>query len=799
MVLTKKSLFLIFSILALLLMPGNLFAQLSEEPFNKGTTLFRKLEQVQNDSAQYARQLYTLSQYCRELGMYEESRFAALKASKIMSSVLKKKEPKSETDYALYEEELDMNLFLLDLLTGRGDQYLELSQLSLLLDASSTIIAGYRVADGILAGKSQEELRPIYQKWSYPRLEHLNVITRYFWETGKTDQLIKEIGKAQRKPDWFLLPESDRNELSRRMENACLLPYLNLSTLNECLRFAKDMYYPASAKDILYAQKMPEYFSMYREAARTCVKIGNPLYALKVYQLIERLIVRCTEKDYPFLLPFEQHNLWEIMQPYFYEMQTFAYENRDLDGMVSFLYHNILLMKELFAKPLFQYHHYLSDNNRTTIMDLQSKIDSVTFDGNTFKVSIPEERIKWLKNKVLSREYEKTLVNHVRGGASPQSLRVRHWNEIAASLDSHEAVIEMMSLPYQIAEEEYIGIVFTKYNSPRLVTLPRGTALMTMDSEELYQQVWLPLKKLLGECTHLYISSEGALKYFTFESLYHKDYSVFDEYEFHYLFSSNDIPRIKSEQLNGLVNSHKRKMYLFGGIDYNAHSSSSQHTAQQGFQYLQGTANEVKSIERILSANRWNIHEYMGKNATDIQFRNISGDSLSAAVIHIATHGLVIPYHPEVKSDAVQVNGYSGQRDLMLHSCLTFAGANQSWNNQSPIRIDDGILTAFEISSMNLSGTELVVLSGCLTGKGNVRYGEGAFGLSRAFRQAGVKSQIISFNTVSDKNTADLMADFYRYWQEGASKHQAFRQAQQNMKKRFPFQPEKWASFILIE
>lgn len=799
MVLKKKSLFLISGIILLLCPTGNLLAQSPEEPFNKGTELFLKLEHAQNDSAQYAHELYALAKYCRELGMHEESKIAAIRATQLIGAFLKKKEPKSEADYALYEEELDMNLFLLDLLTGRGDQFLELSQFYTLVDASTTVIAAYRMADGLLAGNSQQQLRSIYQKWEFPRPEHLNILTRYYWETGQTDRIHKEIGKAQRKPDWSSLPQSERNELQRRMENACLMPYLSLSTLDECLRIAKSMYYPVSVKDILYAQQMPEYFSMYREAARTCVKANKPLYALKVYRLLERLILRTTENDYPFLSPSEQHNLWEIMQPYFNEMQTFAYQNRDLDGMTSFLYHNALLMKELFAKPSFQYHRYLSDSNSTTLLSLQSKIDSISFDQNTFKFSIPEEKMKWLKNEVLRQEYEKALIKHVRKEASP-SLRIRQWNEIAASLDSCEAVIEIVSLPCKMFDREYIGIIFSKLNTPRIVTFPSETELLTMDTEKRYLQVWLPIKKILGDCTCLYISSEEILNYFSFASIHHDEYYILDEYKFRYLLSGNDIPRIKSEeQMNKAANARKRNIHLFGGVDYNYRPSASQYAAQQGFQYLQGTVDEVKSIERILSANQWNIHKYMGKNATDMEFRNLSSQPLPPDVIHVATHGVFTPTNPNVKSDAVQVDGFSGQRNLLLCSGLTFAGANHSWNEQSPIRIDDGILTAFEITSMDLSATDLVVLSGCSTGKGNVRYGEGVFGLQRAFRQTGVKSLILSFKTIADKDTKELMVEFYRNWQAGASKHQAFRKAQLTMKKKFPTESDKWAPFILIE
>ena len=243
--------------------------------------------------------------------MYEESKIAAEQADKILWQVLKNKTPKSKEDYALYEEELDMQIFLMDLSIGRKDCYLVLSARNMTLDAATTGVLAYTMYDYARNGASPKELRPIYKQLEFPRPEQLNVITRYYWETGKTDQIVKEINKAQRKTAWNSLPDHERRILSRRLENACLLPSLSLTTLSECLRIAKSMYYPVSVGEVLYEQKLPEYFSMYREAARTCVNHKKPLYALKIYKLIERLIIKTIGDDLQFLLRSEQHELWE--------------------------------------------------------------------------------------------------------------------------------------------------------------------------------------------------------------------------------------------------------------------------------------------------------------------------------------------------------------------------------------------------------------------------------------------------------------------------------------------------------
>ena len=98
----RKEILLLFGSILFSCITNNVYAQISEHSFDKGVEYFQKLEQVR-DSAQYAHELYSIARYCRELGMYEESRIAGIKASKILSQVLSNKTPESKDDFTLYE------------------------------------------------------------------------------------------------------------------------------------------------------------------------------------------------------------------------------------------------------------------------------------------------------------------------------------------------------------------------------------------------------------------------------------------------------------------------------------------------------------------------------------------------------------------------------------------------------------------------------------------------------------------------------------------------------------------------
>lgn len=808
----KRSGKLILGVILLLCTTGNGWAQEIEEvSYSDGLGYFQRLDSLQNDSTKYACELFSLAKYCRMLGMYQQCKKAGSLAQNILNKVYGRTKSFTDDSYDLLTKDMELSTFLLDISIGRGNpkndyDSLYTATLYSIADESTMIHCGSLMADSAFVFGNKLTLKDIYNRFEFPLPEQLDIATRALWELGRMEEVAEIIARARRKKYWKDIPKELQYQLSLRELNAQILPGASLEQLN---KFVEGI--PVSdckfhlMYDFLYEQKLPEFYSVNRELARAYLRCNQPQLALEMYNINENLLNINMKQDFSFLLPAELHDLWEIMRIYFEEMQLFTYQHRHLEGSVPLLYHNTLFIKEVFANSSFQYHKYLSQADSTHILNMQSRIDSLAFDKNTFKTQLPEDYLKQLQNEVLRRVLERELIYYVRKKTQSSTFKVRQWNEVAASLDDDEAVIELISLPGKVYNRTYVAIVFSKHDKqPHLVTLPTENEMQRWDKDgkTLYTTVWLPIKKVIGNCKRLYISSHETMSFLSFASIHYKDDYLLDKYDIRYLFTSNDIPRLKSEQRSAKSKRCQREIFLFGGAEfnYNLVTKTYRSNSAQGFQYLQGTTREIKSIKNVLSPQLWTVHEYAGRKATATDFLNLSHRTLSSsAVIHIATHGFYNQYNYYSKSDSLQFKGLSGHKNPLLRSGLAFTGADYAWNSPSPMRTDDGILTAYEIESMNLSGTELVVLSGCNTGKGEIRNGEGVFGLQHAFRQAGVKSQILSFNTVTDDDTAELMADFYRYWQKGASKHQAFRKAQQNMKKRNPFQPEKWASFILIE
>jgi CHAT domain-containing protein len=182
------------------------------------------------------------------------------------------------------------------------------------------------------------------------------------------------------------------------------------------------------------------------------------------------------------------------------------------------------------------------------------------------------------------------------------------------------------------------------------------------------------------------------------------------------------------------------------------------------------------------------------EQATEAALRRVSAPQ----ILHIATHGFFLQDTGEATNERRAAGTRLGRwamrvEDPLLRSGLALAGANQGSSSGS----DDGILTALEAAGLDLWGTKLVVLSACDTGLGEVKNGDGVYGLRRALVLAGAESQLMSLWPVSDRSTRDLVVGYYKGLTQGEGRSEALRQVQLQMlrgtTRRHPYY---WAGFI---
>ncbi len=196
----------------------------------------------------------------------------------------------------------------------------------------------------------------------------------------------------------------------------------------------------------------------------------------------------------------------------------------------------------------------------------------------------------------------------------------------------------------------------------------------------------------------------------------------------------------------------------------------------------------------------------LGADAREADLKQV----VSPRVLHLATHGFFLS-DQEFKRTNAFVSGLLGTgpfaawrpppgeewENPMVRCGLAFAGANHARQISNTVA-EDGLLTGLEASLLNLQGTELVILSACESGSGDVKIGEGVMSLRRAFRIAGAETVLASHWKVSDNATRLLMTEFMRRWQAGEPRGQAWRAAQLTLLRSKEFSnPYFWAAFTL--
>ncbi|MDQ3018066.1 MAG: CHAT domain-containing protein, partial [Bacteroidota bacterium] len=221
--------------------------------------------------------------------------------------------------------------------------------------------------------------------------------------------------------------------------------------------------------------------------------------------------------------------------------------------------------------------------------------------------------------------------------------------------------------------------------------------------------------------------------------------------------------------------------------------------------YLPFSEREADDINVQLSRQGYSVNLYSGLAGTEIMLKeegSLAPDHVSPSILHISTHGFFFPQPDASISDSRLSEDYVFKlsNHSMLRSGLLFSGVNPYWlQTKESTYSNEGILTAYEISQLKLDHTNLVVLSACETGLGDIKGFEGVFGLQRAFKIAGANQVITSLWQIPDFQTYELMDLFYKgYLEQKLSARQALKFAQDKMRQK-RYEPFYWAGFVLME
>jgi CHAT domain-containing protein/Tfp pilus assembly protein PilF len=322
------------------------------------------------------------------------------------------------------------------------------------------------------------------------------------------------------------------------------------------------------------------------------------------------------------------------------------------------------------------------------------------------------------------------------------------------------------------------------------------------------EKVMRPVRALLGDVTQLIVSPDGELNLIPLAALVdEQNHYLIEHYSFCYLTSGRDLLRMqvaRESKSSPLVVANpsfgEPATELFAKTNATLKSTprsgkrrsitTGNNLSEVYFAPLDGTSEEAHSIQALFP----DASILTGAQATESAVKRVS----APRILHLATHGFFLagPATAATGSSPVVMQTSSVSAEIqnpLLRSGLAFSGANLRRGDSN----DDGILTALEASGLNLWGTKLVVLSACDTGVGEVRNGEGVYGLRRAFVLAGAESLVMSLWPISDFTTRELMTNYYRNLKQGMGRGEALRAVQLDMLKRNPkLHPFYWANFI---
>ncbi|BAO74633.1 CHAT domain-containing protein [Winogradskyella sp. PG-2] len=365
----------------------------------------------------------------------------------------------------------------------------------------------------------------------------------------------------------------------------------------------------------------------------------------------------------------------------------------------------------------------------------------------------------------------------------------------------------------QLFEEKQLGKILKSSKYPNQLYLSRGSKASIVgnkiDSKALYNLIWKPIEQYLKGINTIYFSPAGLLHNISFASIKSEGHFLIRGYNLNQLSSTYEI-------VDDFEQPSFDNILIMGGIEYDYQESLSdqkenykypkdfigletKRSEENKWNYLPGTLKEINNLNELLSNYNKTITILKGYDAKESIFKQLGASSPN--ILHIATHGF---FYENEHKDIINISGKNSKFKVadnpLKRSGILLSGANYAWlNGNNPNEIDNGILTAEEISNLDLSNTDMVVLSACETGLGDIDGSEGVYGLQRAFKMAGVDIIVMSLWEVPDKETAEFMYSFYSNWLEGMKVREAFITTQRTLSNKYVDNPEKWAAFVLFE
>lgn len=465
----------------------------------------------------------------------------------------------------------------------------------------------------------------------------------------------------------------------------------------------------------------------------------------------------------------------------------------ELNGII---YDYLLLTKSILLESATGINEIVYKSNDKGLIKLYEKVKN-SYDGG---------------DKTTRKLYKREILARIRTISNFTSNLQVNWRDVKKVLKDNEVALEFLYDNKGKASLYGVLILRNNYDYPKYRDLSAIEYAIELFGFERMANIWYFL--LNEDYVHIgdkvFLSSAGILHTKHFENIEMG----------HGMYFSDicNVVRVTSTREIVKQRSNTRAtigpIMLFGNLDYNTNEkvvTNKDYNSQMfrgkgeeryraGFEKLTYSQIEIDSIQNIAKNNKIKCKKYCGKIGTEQEVRNMSGKNIG--IIHFATHGI---YYPESRSTVEMINPYQqlfNKNNCLNRSFLVMAGGNALPQHKSVSNSSvDGLLTADEISRIDFSNVNLVVLSACQSAQGDLS-NEGVLGLQYGFKKAGVKSILMCLANIDDRATQILMVEFYKNLLSGKSKHDSLRDAQRFLRATENGKysdPKYWASFILLD
>ena len=650
----------------------------------------------------------------------------------------------------------------------------------------------------------------------------LSDLANYYCYDNQYSKALKIGKEAMQIKKRILGPEDPRCAIS--LGNLAYYYFL-LKNYSEALKIGKEA---LDIKGKTISKENRSYILLLDLLAQCNAELGCFDEALKLETEKMELVSSIIYNDFSKLSSPRKQSYWyELYKDFFSTFQFFVFRYPSPE-LISLLYNKVaLLSKSVILNTDIEMRKMLLESHDSVLIDEYQRI-ALNYEiyKNQINLPIAERSIDTDSLKQVTQRIDDNIVLKASVyGDFMRKLRIS-WSDIQYSLGTNDIAIEFLNFPISNDSVMYIALTLRKeYETPKMTVLFEEKQLKEI-SDTLYYNckdmtdlVWGPLLPELNGIKNIYFSPTGSLHNIGIEYL-----PGMEGFNLYRLSSTRELVA------NGEKTGRGKNAVLYGGLDYNASVETLSKKKSQtvlnytfkehadvrglglrgGKEPLKHTKIEVDKIGEELSRAKWVCLLDTATLGTEESFKSLSGRKINC--LHISTHGF---YYTKEEADNAQYKFMllndqmttTAEDKALTRSGLILSGANHILAGDTlPDNVEDGILTAKEISDVDLRGLDLVVLSACQTGLGDISQGEGVFGLQRGFKKAGANTILMSLWEVNDEATQILMTQFYKNFVAGKSKRQSLQLAQNYLRmyknekgEQCYNEPKYWAAFILLD